>query len=131
MQKTPETLVVELDGSAGSVRGARQETHRFLADAGRIPRIAPDTARDVLMVVGELVANACRHAPGPCRLSVEVVSDSVDVAVQDSGSSRLGPARRREPPGYGLWIVARLTKGIHVLPIPGGKVVRASVPLGG
>ncbi|WP_436774864.1 ATP-binding protein [Yinghuangia sp. YIM S09857] len=131
MQQTPETLVLELDGSAKSVRGARQETHRFLADAERIPRIAADTARDVLMVVGELVANACRHAPGPCRLSVAVASESVDVAVRDSGSSRLGPARRRHPPGYGLWIVARLTKGIHVLPVPGGKIVRASVPLGG
>lgn len=128
MENSAETLVVDLDGSAGSVRGARREAHRFLADPDRRPPVGADTARDVLMVVGELVANACRHAPGPCRLSVAVDPDFVDVAVRDTGPDRLGPARRHRPPGYGLWIVARLTSGIRVLPAPEGKVVRAAVP---
>lgn len=129
MRINPEALVVELDGTAGSVRGARSATQRFLADAARRPPIGPDTARDVLMVVGELVANACRHAPGPCRLSVAVAAETVDVAVRDGGPARLDPGRRGS--GYGLWIVARLTYGIRVLPVPGGKVVRAEVPLRG
>ncbi|WP_436789517.1 ATP-binding protein, partial [Yinghuangia sp. YIM S10712] len=128
MENSPATLVVELDGSAGSVRGARREARRFLTDAALQPPLGPDICRDVLMVVGELVANACRHAPGPCRLSVAVEPDSVDVAVQDTGPDRLGVARRRSPPGYGLWIVARLSQGIEVLPVPDGKVVRAVVP---
>lgn len=127
MEKAAQTLVVDLDGSAGSVRGARREAHRFLADPDRHPPVGADTARDVLMVVGELVANACRHAPGPCRLSVAVDPEFVDVAVRDTGPGRLGPARRRAT-GYGLWIVARLTSGIRVLPAPEGKVVRAAVP---
>lgn len=127
MENSAETLVVDLDGSAGSVRGARREAHRFLADPDRHPPLGADTTRDVLMVVGELVANACRHAPGPCRLSLSVEPDFVDVAVRDTGLGRLGPARRRHP-GYGLWIVARLTSGIQVHPGPEGKVVRAAVP---
>ncbi|MDI2130919.1 ATP-binding protein [Yinghuangia seranimata] len=126
----PDTLVIDLDGTAGSVHGARREAQRFLADTTRGHPVGAGPARDVLLVVGELVANACRHAPGPCRLSIAVGTDAVDVAVRDTGAD-VPPNVLRHPAGggYGLLVVARLTRGLRVSPVHGGKVVRAAVPL--
>lgn len=157
-------LVVELDGTTGSVRIARRAAADFLTEpvpARSASRVAtawaghgrddaargdaaqpgddvdesaalPDTVvSDVLLVVAELVANACRHAPGPCRLTLTLAEESADVAVRDTGRGHLRIIRHDTPAGYGLLIVARLTSGIHVLPSGGGKIVRASVPLAG
>ncbi len=41
-----------------------------------------DAAR---LVAGELVTNALRHAPGPCRLALTLVDDGVEIAVSDTG----------------------------------------------
>lgn len=123
-----DTLALELDGTPGSVRSARRATRRFLTSK-EAHGLAEAAVLDVLMVVGELVANACRHAPGPCRLTVVVCPGSVHVAVRDGRPVPLSIVRMRPPAGYGLFIVARLTRGIEVLPVPGGKIVRADVPL--
>ncbi|WTW92402.1 ATP-binding protein [Streptomycetaceae bacterium NBC_01309] len=129
------TLVIDLDGLPGSVRGARHATADFLTGARIRRRLdASDAAvSDVLLVVAELVANACRHAPGPCRLTVTLTDAAADVAVRDTGRGHLRITRQTtaRTGGYGLLIVARLTGGIHVLPSPDGKTVRASVPLPG
>ncbi|MDI2125391.1 ATP-binding protein [Yinghuangia seranimata] len=137
-------LVVDLDGSAGSVRAARQVAEDFLADLPKGPPVAPDGAaagfvsgttgsarNDALLVVAELVSNACRHAPGPCRLTVECSADEVEVAVRDDGPDWLRLGATELHTGYGLLIVTRLTGGIHVLPSGPGKVVFAAVPLRG
>lgn len=116
-------LVVDLDGSPGSVRAARLAAEHFLAAPPRSARA------DVPLVVAELVANACRHAPGPCRLTLRRTADGVEVAVHDEGSGWLRLASENLTSGYGLLIVTRLTGGIHVLPEGAGKVVRATVPL--
>lgn len=123
-----DTLALELDGTPGSVRSARRAARRFLT-AEESCGLANTAVLDVLMVVGELVANACRHAPGPCRLTVVVCPDAVHVAVRDGRPVPVSIVRMRPPSGYGLFIVARLTRGIEVLPVPGGKIVRADVPL--
>ncbi|WP_436771503.1 ATP-binding protein [Yinghuangia sp. YIM S09857] len=125
-------LVVDMDGMPGSVGVARHATAEFLASAREGQRLDTSDAAvsDVLLVVTELVSNACRHAPGPCRLTVALTHDAADVAVLDSGHGHLRiEGRDAARPGYGLLIVARLADGVRVLPSPGGKVVRASVPL--
>ncbi|MEU8134822.1 ATP-binding protein [Streptodolium elevatio] len=127
-------LVVDLDGMPGSVRDARHATTEFLAGVrvGRRLDAADAAVSDVLLVVAELVANACRHAPGPCRLTVTLTNAAAEIAVQDTAHGYLPIAGRRgRPAGYGLLIVTRLTGGIHVLPAPDGKIVRATVPLPG
>lgn len=130
-------LVVELDGTPGSVRTARRVAANFLSEpvpaqsTSQAVAVRDAVVADVLLVVAELVTNACRHAPGPCRLTVTLTDESADVAVRDTGRGHLRVIRHDTPAGYGLLIVARLTSGIHVLPSDGGKTVRASVLLAG
>ncbi|MCF2527279.1 ATP-binding protein [Yinghuangia soli] len=133
-------LVVDLDGSAGSVRTARLAAASFLTDAEAVPALAAAFAsprgayrtalEDVLLVIAELVANACRHAPGPCRLTVYPTAETIEVAVHDRGGDRLRLGSDGLRACYGLIIVARLTRGIRVTAERDGKVVQAAVPLG-
>ncbi|MCF2533437.1 ATP-binding protein [Yinghuangia soli] len=135
------TLVVHLDGSPGSVRAARLAAEQFLATdaphvpdrppaAGAAPGGAPKASVDTLMVVGELVANACRHAPGPCRLTLRCTPSGAEITVRDGGD-RQPLDRGVRAPGYGLMIVKRLTGGVRVLSHGGGKTVQATVPFAG
>ncbi|HSA53464.1 MAG TPA: ATP-binding protein [Yinghuangia sp.] len=126
-------LMVDMGGTPGSVRVARRTCADFLARATTAggPSMGTDTTTDILLVVAELVANACRHAPGPCRLTVSLSEHGADVAVRDTGRGRLRLVQGDTAGGYGLLIVARLTAGIHVLPVHDGKIVRATVPLPG
>ncbi|WP_436777388.1 ATP-binding protein [Yinghuangia sp. YIM S09857] len=127
-------LMLPLDGAPGSVKAAHAATRTFLDRALPGRAIGRTMAVDALLVVAELVANACRHAPGPCRLSLRVSRQGIDVAVEDTGPGRLLPGMDGRRPdgagrvGYGLMIVGRLTRGIRVEPRPHGKVVRACVP---
>jgi hypothetical protein len=84
-------------------------------------------AEDVLLMVSELVTNACLHAPsGPqelrlgwdgARLRVEVVDGS---AVVPRLSGRRDPAR---PGGHGLLVVDRLASRWGTRPEGAGKSV--------
>ena len=120
----PPVLTMLLDGGPGSVRRARERTREFLAG---LPDEA--AATDAELIVSELVSNACRHAPGPCRLRVVAGAVAVEVSVADTGAGPVRPENAPAPAGYGLRLVAGLTRGIRVRPVTGGKVVHASVPL--
>ncbi|WP_354638809.1 ATP-binding protein [Kitasatospora camelliae] len=123
-------LAVDLDGRPGSVRHARHQAGLFLTDLAVEPATAlrPETCRDVVLVVGELVANACLHAPGPCRLTLAVTGRGrVEVAVEDTNPRPPVPQRRGGPTGYGLRVVAWLSREVRVETTEGGKVVRAEV----
>ncbi|GAA2250487.1 MULTISPECIES: ATP-binding protein [Kitasatospora] len=121
-------LALDLDGRVGSVRRARHATEQFFAElaAGAGPRFRDETRGDVLLVIAELVSNACRHAPGPCRLTVAPAADgTVEVAVEDTSRELLATAS--PPAGYGLVVVTGLCRGVHVLRMPQGKIVQATV----
>ncbi|MGK4585476.1 ATP-binding protein [Kitasatospora sp. HPMI-4] len=121
-------LALDLNGHVGSVRAARHATEEFFAElaAGAGPRFRVETRTDVLLVIAELVSNACRHAPGPCRLTVAPGDDgTIDVAVEDTGRELLAPAS--PPAGYGLVVVTGLSRGVHVIRLPQGKIVQATV----
>ncbi|GAA2750164.1 MULTISPECIES: ATP-binding protein [Kitasatospora] len=122
-------LALDLDGKAGSVRLARQAVQQFLdqlaAAAG--PRFRDTTRLDVSVVVTELVSNACLHAPGPCRLLVAARPGEIEVAVEDTGHRLLAPSVPAGTWVRGLLVVTRLSRGVHVVPIPGGKVVETVV----
>lgn len=129
LERAKDILAVDLNGLPGSVRAARARTARYLADERDETGLTGPLVTDILLVVAELVANACRHAPGPCRLTVAPRRDGVMVAVRDNLTTPMSLVCMKPPAGYGLLIVARLTRGIDVLPIPGGKIVSAEVPL--
>ncbi|MER7762881.1 ATP-binding protein [Streptomyces sp. NPDC097619] len=90
---------------------------------------------DVLLVVCELLANACRHTPGPTRLDFDHEGGSgrgrLTVAVTDP--SPVPPRRRPLDParanGHGLRIVERLADRWGVRAVPGGKTVWATLSL--
>ncbi|MGE7438856.1 MULTISPECIES: ATP-binding protein [Kitasatospora] len=121
-------LALDLDGRVGSVRTARHAAERFFAElaAKAGPRFRDETRGDVLLVIAELVSNACRHAPGPCRLLVAPAGDgTIEVAVEDTSRELLATAS--PPAGYGLVVVTGLCRGVHVLRTPQGKIVQATV----
>ncbi|MFC1415485.1 ATP-binding protein [Streptacidiphilus cavernicola] len=121
-----------LDGSSGTVSRARDHTRAFLATTPVSP--SAETRDDALLVVSELVANAVRHAPGPCTLELAVdgagtltvaLTDTVAaVPVQRTADLRSGGG------GFGWNLLRRLTRHLDVHLCPdGGKTIRALLPL--
>ncbi|MFI8219963.1 ATP-binding protein [Streptomyces sp. NPDC085932] len=128
-----ERVALWIDASHDALRAARRACSHLAGNA-RWPREAQE---DLVLVVSELVTNACRYTDGPCRMSLEVSADTAVVEVWDTSSDlpALPEALPVEPcaqsvtcGGYGLGIVAVLAQCIEVLPHEtGGKTVRAVV----
>ncbi|WP_035804646.1 ATP-binding protein [Kitasatospora mediocidica] len=115
----------------GVVARCRDFTRRALHDWGWLP--AEDAERqaaadDVLLLVSELVTNACLHAGGPQELLLRGTADAVRVEVSDA--SPVPPQPRvphhpGRPGGHGLHTVARLSRqwGVTVREDQSGKSV--------
>ncbi|MEU9859230.1 ATP-binding protein [Streptomyces sp. NPDC047971] len=83
------------------------------------------------LVVSELVTNAVRHAPGPCRMLLEWFEDALDISVAD-GLDAAPVARPPDPQRigqHGLEIVMAVCESVSVEPQPYGKRVRARLSL--
>lgn len=106
--------VLPLSGAAGVVPLARDFTRQALYDWGWLPAGTADrraAAEDVLLVVSELVTNACLHAGGPQELRVQCSPKSLRLEVTDSGPGDPAPRtphRAGRPGGHGMFIVQRL-----------------------
>ncbi|MCG6494310.1 ATP-binding protein [Kitasatospora sp. A2-31] len=102
---------------------------------GALPPAGGATAerrRDaVLMVVCELLTNACRYARGPTRLDIDLRGGVLVVAVTDTATAPpvVRPWRPAQPNGHGMHVVVRLTADWGVSPAPGGKTVWAVLPV--
>lgn len=103
-----------LADATGIVPMARDFTRQALYDWGWLP--APDAERraaaeDVLLVVSELVTNACLHADGPQELRVGAQGKVLRLEVADKGAGEPAPRtphRAGRPGGHGMFIVQRL-----------------------
>jgi hypothetical protein len=126
---------LRFDGESGVVPLARDFTRQALyawdwlpaATAGR--RAA---AEDVLLVVSELVTNACLHAGGPDELCIAADDKVLRIQVSDRGTGQPAPRtphRAGRPGGHGMFIVQRLSLDWGVVRTPGvaGKTVWATV----
>ncbi|MEV0576107.1 MULTISPECIES: ATP-binding protein [unclassified Streptomyces] len=120
---------------SGIVPTARDFARQALHDWGWLPAASADrraAAEDVLLVVSELVTNACLHADGPDELRIARSSKALRVEVADGGAGQPAPRtphRAGRPGGHGMFIVQRLCLDWGVVRVPGepGKTVWAEL----
>ncbi|NYI06129.1 ATP-binding protein [Allostreptomyces psammosilenae] len=119
----------------GVVARSRDFTRQALVDWGWLPATtatAKAVVEDVLLVVSELVTNACLHAGGPLELRLHYagsflrleVSDGSPVAPRPRTPHRIG-----SPGGHGMYIVERLSHawGVQEHDDGSGKTVWADL----
>jgi anti-sigma regulatory factor (Ser/Thr protein kinase) len=124
---------VAYEGRPGSIGEARGFARDFL---GRVQAVQglPVSGRVmgmVQLVVSELVTNACKFAPGPCVLDLEVSHGAVEITVWDTDPTL--PVARAADPGrvgqHGLEIVMAVCQGFEVRRESVGKRTKAVVVL--
>ncbi len=117
---------LSLDGASGVVPLARDYTREALHAWGWLPAEGADrraAAEDVLLVVSELVTNACLHAEGPDALRLLCDGKVLRIEVSDRGAGQPAPRtphRAGRPGGHGMFIVQRLCLDWGVVRGPGG-----------
>ena len=126
---------LSFDGQSGVVPLARDFARQALHAWGWLPAASADrraAAEDVLLVVSELVTNACLHAEGPEELRIACDNKVLRVEVSDRGAGQPAPRtphRAGRPGGHGMFIVQRLCLDWGVVRTPGvaGKTVWAEL----
>ncbi|CAL9662650.1 ATP-binding protein [Streptomyces sp. Tu 3180] len=124
---------VALDGDGADIAHARHCAAGFLARVQAehglpVSRRALDVTQ---LVVGELVTNARKYAPGPLLLGLRIIGDLVEVVMWDS--EPVLPIARAADAGrvgqHGLEIVMAVSQGSEVQREPVGKRVTARIAL--
>ncbi|WP_406727228.1 ATP-binding protein [Streptomyces sp. GD-15H] len=126
---------LSFDDQSGVVPLARDFTRQALHAWGWLPAATADrraAAEDVLLVVSELVTNACLHAEGPDQLGIVCDNKMIRLEVTDRGTGQPAPRtphRSGLPGGHGMFIVQRLCLDWGVVRTPGiaGKTVWAEL----
>ena len=126
---------LSFDGESGVVPLARDFTRQAMYAWGWLPAATADrraAAEDVLLVVSELVTNACLHAEGPDELWITCDKKVIRIEVSDKGTGQPAPRtphRAGRPGGHGMFIVQRLCLDWGVVRAPGvaGKTVWAEL----
>ncbi|MEU1530554.1 ATP-binding protein [Streptomyces fagopyri] len=126
---------LSFEGESGVVPLARDFARQALHAWGWLPAAGADrraAAEDVLLVVSELVTNACLHAEGPEELRISCDNKVLRVEVSDRGTGQPAPRtphRAGRPGGHGMFIVQRLCLDWGVVRAPGvaGKTVWAEL----
>lgn len=114
---------------------ARAVRHSFVAYAAEV--CTGDAAIDTTaaeLVIGELISNVERHAPGPLSVAVEFQADCIVVIVADDGPGfRLDPHAQLDvfcESGRGLFLIESCSRELTVRTAPhGGCEVRAVIGL--
>ncbi|MFD8736883.1 ATP-binding protein [Streptomyces sp. NPDC059618] len=130
-----QVRTLSLVGESGVVPLARDYARQALYAWGWLPAASADrraAAEDVLLVVSELVTNACLHAEGPDELRISCDNKVLRIEVSDRGSGQPAPRtphRAGRPGGHGMFIVQRLCLDWGVVRTPGvaGKTVWAEL----
>ncbi|MFJ3228156.1 ATP-binding protein [Streptomyces sp. NPDC086783] len=126
---------LDFEGESGVVPLARDFARQALYAWGWLPADGADqraAAEDVLLVVSELVTNACLHAEGPDQLLISCDNKVLRIEVSDRGTGQPAPRtphRAGRPGGHGMFIVQRLCLDWGVVRAPGvaGKTVWAEL----
>ncbi|GAA2251655.1 ATP-binding protein [Streptomyces amakusaensis] len=130
-QRQSQTRRLPLSGTARVVSRCRDFTERALADWGWTPEGGGRAERteDVLLLVSELVTNACLHAGGPTELVLRHTPDRLRIELSDPSPDlpRRRPRAVSQPGGHGLIVLDRLSLKWGAEPVDGGKVVWAEI----
>ena len=120
-------LSLSLDGRASDGPGTAR---RWVADRCAELRLDLDRT-DLMLLVSELVTNACVHGTEPIRVHLDVDQGRVRVEVEDGSPVMPGVQRpdERSTVGRGLLIVESLSRAWGAEPFRAGKVVWAEVPI--
>ncbi|MFD3544253.1 ATP-binding protein [Streptomyces sp. NPDC058655] len=130
------TWYLGLEGTTDVVTRSRDFARRALTAWHWIPTAAQEqweAAEDVLLLVSEVVANACLHGGGPGSLMLDCTEERLRIEVTDGNPAPPVPVRPRpatqpgRPGGHGLLIVDRLARGWGSRPWTGGKCVWVEV----
>ncbi|PZT71240.1 ATP-binding protein [Streptomyces sp. SW4] len=127
-----ESTVVDFRGGSAMIPASREIVGAYVARLGEAGVAMADTFPDAArLVASELVTNALRHAPGPCRLGLALVDGSLEISVSDTGDGfpTFLPPDPRRVGRHGLEIVTRLCDEVITKPHAQGKTVSARVPL--
>ncbi|MFE3328913.1 ATP-binding protein [Streptomyces sp. NPDC059176] len=87
-------------------------------------------AEDVLMVVSEMVTNACLHAGGPLELVLHCTVERLRIEVSDASPVPPTPRPQADPAvpgGHGLVVLGRLARSWGSQPRGTGKTVWAEI----
>lgn len=120
---------LHLAGTRGQVARGRDFTRQALADWHWWPGRGQDeggAAEDVLLLVSELLANACLHGGGPHGLLLDASHERLRIEVADGSSTLPSPRLPHEPGrpgGHGLYVVQRLSDRWGATPTAEGKAV--------
>ncbi|MGW0392027.1 ATP-binding protein [Streptomyces sp. NPDC003042] len=125
-----------LDGIPDPVSRSRDFTRRALTAWHWLPaegEAMRDAADDVLLLVSEVVANACLHGGGPGALVLDCTDERLRIEVTDTNPAppvaktihQVDPGR---PGGHGLLIMDRLARAWGSRPGARGKCVWLEVP---
>ncbi|MGW7431793.1 ATP-binding protein [Streptomyces sp. NPDC054861] len=101
----------------------RQALREWFGQAGAAGCTAVE---DAVLLVSEVVGNACRHADGPYELSLDHTDRRLRAQVSDASPARprpSGPHRPARSSGHGLYLLDRLAAAWGCLPRPRGKAV--------
>ncbi|MCX4775910.1 ATP-binding protein [Streptomyces sp. NBC_01264] len=145
-RRSPErTRRLLLHGTEDAVGRCRDFTRRALTewqwlpetDSASGPSYGPadedesaEAADDVLLLVSEVVANACMHTSGPVCLLLHCTPERLRIEVTDPSPVMplyRFPADPARPGGHGLLIVERLAGAWGADPVDGGKCVWVEV----
>ncbi|MEU9372509.1 ATP-binding protein [Streptomyces sp. NPDC048255] len=100
----------------------RDFTRQALADWQWQAR--PEAVEDVLLLVSEVVTNACLHAGGPRELVLRHTPERLRVEVSDDSPEsprRRPPGDRALPGGHGLIVLERLARNWGSVPSGSGR----------
>ncbi len=133
LKNAPVKVSAQYEGIPGDVARGRELARAFLARVrSDRDRTVSDRAVDLVqLVVSELLTNACKYAPGPSLVDLELAEDRVEVTVWDS--EPVLPVAATPDPGrigrHGLEIVMAVCQSFEVHREPVGKRMRAAVQL--
>ncbi|MFC5889956.1 ATP-binding protein [Kitasatospora sp. CM 4170] len=124
-----------LAGSEGAVQRSRDFSRSALLSWRWLPAVDEEqlaVAEDVLLMVSELITNACLHAPGGPR-ELRLHWDGTRLRVEVSDASPVPPrlllhGDPARPGGHGLRVVERLARAWGSVPEGEGKLVWLEVP---